>query len=384
VITLNGLLVSRLLCYFNENRLLVKQKLNESETKYKRLFENVHDVFFQLQPDGQIIDISPSIKKLSGYNPTEIIKSNAFQNINLGINSPEILKIITDKGEILDFETELCTKAGTWKIISINAQIIPESNQQSAHIDGTLRDITERKKYQLEVVDKNEKLRIQNKELEQFAYITSHDLQEPLQNLLSVSRLMQQELNTTDSTQKQYLSFIEQSTSRMKSLIHALMEYYRIGKDAELTSIDLNILAKEILDEYRPLIEQHKADINIGKLPVVKAYQHELKLLFSNLIHNAIKFSKPELAPEINITCTKEIEQYHFRIQDNGIGIEEKDKEKIFVVFKRLNNRTSYEGLGIGLAHCKKIITILGGKIWFESRPGEGTTFHFTIPFLKH
>jgi PAS domain S-box-containing protein len=381
VIILNGLLVSRLLCYFNENRLLVTQKLNVSETKYKRLFENVQDVFFQLQPDGQITDISPSILKLSEYSPHELAKSNNKPSINIGINSSEVLNTVIDKGEILDYETELYTKSGIRKIISINAQLIPESNHQSAHIDGTLRDITERKKYQQEVVEKNEKLRIQNKELEQFAYIASHDLQEPLQNLLSVSKLMQLEFQVQDSSQKQYLSFIEQSTFRMKSLIYGLMEYYRIGQEVEQTTIDLNELVKQILSEFEPLIELQKTNITIGKLPVLTTGQRELKLLFSNLIHNALKFNKADRNAELSISSFTGDNFYHFKIQDNGIGIDDKNKDKIFMVFKRLNNRDEYEGLGIGLAQSKKIINLLGGKIWYESKVGSGTTFHFTIPF---
>jgi light-regulated signal transduction histidine kinase (bacteriophytochrome) len=214
--------------------------------------------------------------------------------------------------------------------------------------------------------------------------VASHDLQEPLRTTSSFVDLLQKDYKgKLDTKADKYLTFITQSTERMKVLIHDLLEYSRIGRKKELTPIDCNNLVQEIVADLDVIIKENNAKVNFGRLPVINGYPTEMKQLFQNLISNGIKFHKPGEHPEINISGTRENGAWQFVCRDNGIGIAKEHWERIFVIFQRLHTRTQYEGSGIGLANCKKIVELHGGTIWVESLPGEGSAFHFTIPNLK-
>lgn len=227
----------------------------------------------------------------------------------------------------------------------------------------------------------NKELERKNKELEQFAYVASHDMQEPLRTTSSFVELLQQQYKgKLDEKADKYLTFIAQSSDRMKVLIKDLLDYSRIGRKKELTMIDCTILLGEVIADLDVAIKESKAEIKTDPLPVIPGYSTEFKQLFQNLIINAIKFRKKTIAPQINISVQKTGEYWQFAVKDNGIGIEEQHNNRIFEIFQRLHTRNEYEGSGIGLAHCKKIVELHGGKIWIESIPGEGTAFYFTIP----
>jgi ligand-binding sensor domain-containing protein/signal transduction histidine kinase len=223
-----------------------------------------------------------------------------------------------------------------------------------------------------------------NKELEQFAYIASHDLQEPLRTASSFVDLLQKEYKgKLDAKADKYLTFISQSTDRMRILIRDLLEYSRIGRKKELSTIDCNELLQQILADLSIAIKENNAEVKFENLPVINGYSTEMKQLFQNLISNALKFHAPEKDPEIIISGNKKNDSWEFVCKDNGIGIAPEHSEKIFVIFQRLHSRTQYEGSGIGLANCKKIVELHGGDIWVQSKPGEGSTFHFTIPEIQ-
>lgn len=239
-------------------------------------------------------------------------------------------------------------------------------------------------KLQLLVEEQTAQLVQKNRELEQFAYVASHDLQEPLRTTSSFVDLLQKDYKgKLDAKADKYLTFITQSTERMKVLIHDLLEYSRIGRKKELTPVDCNILLKEIIADLDAVIKENNATVSFDRLPVINGYSTEMKQLFQNLISNAIKFHKPDEQPQISISGIKENGHWKFVCRDNGIGIPPEHRERIFVIFQRLHTRNQYEGSGIGLANCKKIVELHGGNIWVESLPGEGSTFHFTIPNLK-
>lgn len=221
-----------------------------------------------------------------------------------------------------------------------------------------------------------------NKELEQFLYIATHDLKEPLRNVTSYVELLEKKFGKELGEEgKQYLAYIGTSADLMRELVSGLMEYSIIGnaKNEQAVKTDLNDLFKNVVSNLQSIIEDRKVHLDIGKLPTLKIYQREITLLFQNLISNAIKFTKPSINPDISVTAEKKNNGWLFKIKDNGIGIDEKYFEKIFVIFQRLNPRSKYAGTGIGLAHCKKIVELHNGKIWVESKPGEGSSFYFTI-----
>ncbi len=229
----------------------------------------------------------------------------------------------------------------------------------------------------------NKKLQSQNKELEQFTYITSHDLQEPLRSLISFSTLLEKEFkDKLGGRGYEYIKFISKSSERMKELVKVLMDYSRIGIERELSQTDCNQLLKEVESDMQLLIKETNTEIIKDKLPQLNGYQVELRQLFQHLIGNAIKFRKKDLAPKIVISVVERPEEWLFTFEDNGIGIDEKNANKLFIIFKRLHNRDDYEGTGIGLAHCKKIVELHEGSIWVENN-GNGSTFKFTISKLE-
>ena len=179
---------------------------------------------------------------------------------------------------------------------------------------------------------------------------------------------------------KRHFQLVSQASIRMEELINGLLDYSRLSTEKQLNAgVNCNDLLTETLADLDSLITKNQAKINMDHLPIIKAYPLELKLLFVNLITNAIKFRNKDIVPEINISSTKINKGWQFAIKDNGVGIEEKDREKIFMIFQRLHKRKEYEGTGIGLAYCKKITELHGGKIWVESIPGQSSTFYFTI-----
>lgn len=219
-----------------------------------------------------------------------------------------------------------------------------------------------------------------NAELEQFAYVASHDLQEPLNTTTGFVKLLKQKYESRlDKEADQYLDFIAQACDRMKALISDLLDYSRTGRHKELQQVDCNHLLTDVLADLDSIIKKNAAIIHAATLPVLNGNATDLKLLFQNLISNAIKFRKQDGSPEIQIGVEKKKGYWQFSFTDNGIGLDPQFHATIFGLFKRLHTRDQYEGSGIGLAHCKKIAELHGGKIWVASSPGQGSTFYFTI-----
>lgn len=261
------------------------------------------------------------------------------------------------------------------------------------------RSYTTLKKFNKELAIKNNQINKQaiqlaakNKELEQFAHITSHDLKEPLASIFSFANELEEnhkeELSEDAGT---FVRFITRASNRGLQFIDALLGYFKLG-NSESTSelINCNKLISDIETDLSSLITRNNATINKGELPTITGSTIELRLLFQNLINNAIKFKKTDTDPIINITSQKispdnnHTFYWKFSISDNGIGIADEHKDRIFIIFKRIHSKEQYDGTGIGLAYCKKIVESIGGKIWFESQKDIGTTFHFTIPIQEN
>ncbi|WP_081740336.1 YfiR/HmsC family protein [Aquimarina pacifica] len=252
-----------------------------------------------------------------------------------------------------------------------------------------------KKKLSKELEKKNQAIQEQslaleskNKELEHFAYIASHDLQEPLNTISSFIGLISENYGETfDDLGRESMKFITDASARMRKLINALLEYSRLGREKEYSRTNCNTVIKELIEDLNNVIKKTGATINVNPLPIVNGSEIELRLLFQNLISNGIKFRDIDTIPEIQVSCAKNYIEgsttqgfWEFSVQDNGIGIPQKHQDRIFAIFQRLHSREEYEGTGIGLAHCKKIVESHGGTIWLESEEGKGTTFYFTIP----
>ncbi|WP_445718698.1 PAS domain-containing sensor histidine kinase [Flavobacterium sp.] len=243
-----------------------------------------------------------------------------------------------------------------------------------------LRDITARKEKENQVELQNKTLRNKNSELEQFTYITSHDLQEPLLTLISFSDLLLEEYSEVlDDEGKLYIEFINKSAYRMRALVTGLMEYARIGKRDDIKKINCNEVVKDVLKDLSVKINNTKSVFNVKHLPIIRGHETYIRLLFQNLISNAIKFNKENIDPLVKIKCSENEHEWKFSVKDNGIGIEKENLDQVFIIFKRLNKDSLYQGYGIGLAHCKKIIDIHNGEIYVKSKLEKGSTFYFTI-----
>ncbi len=251
--------------------------------------------------------------------------------------------------------------------------------------DGTVlvvvADISERKRILNALVQKMEELQRSNEELEQFAYVASHDLQEPLRMVVSYSTLLLERYHgRLDEKADKYIRYAVEGATRLQQLVAALLAYSRVGSQGRTPKpVNAQAVLKRTLDGMRRVIEESGAQIEVRSLPVVVADEVQLLQIFQNLIGNSLKFRR-QIAPRIVIAAQPIDGCWQFSFQDNGIGIESEHSSRIFQMFQRLHERGKYDGNGIGLAIAKKIIERHHGRIWFESVAGEGTTFFFTLP----
>jgi signal transduction histidine kinase len=229
------------------------------------------------------------------------------------------------------------------------------------------------------------KLIIANKELEQFTYIASHDLREPLRTISNYMQVFEEDYSTIlDENGRLYLKTVNEAAKRMGLLIKSLLEFSRMGQNPRMTFADSGKIIREVIADLETVIKKSDAVLKVREMPTLNLYETEIHQVFQNLITNAIKFRKPDSKPVIQIESKKLNNKWEFSVSDNGIGISEENFKRVFDIFQRLhNNEADYEGNGIGLAICKKLIQLHQGEIWVESVIGEWTSFHFTIPILR-
>jgi len=243
-----------------------------------------------------------------------------------------------------------------------------------------IKDMTEQEQALTVMNYIGEELKERNRELEQFTYLASHDLKEPLRSISSFVQLLNQTLGgELDDSTVYALRFIGDGVERMNSLIHNLLEYSRTGQGGTAEDVAMDDLIDEVLQNLDATIKDSGATISHASLPTVRGVRSDLVHLFQNLLSNAIKFRKPDVAPVIDIDAASEGDGIRFCIRDNGIGIKPDQCDEVFQPFRRLHTREEYEGTGIGLAHCRKIVERHDGHIWAEPRDEGGTSFCFTI-----
>ena len=298
-------------------------------------------------------------------------------------NTEDAQQLFKDTG-IKEYESPavsytLVMPDGTLKVVEGIGKIILNNHGEVIKMVGTVQDIDQQYRAEQKLNAYNIELERKNKEIEQFAYAASHDLQEPLRSISNFSNLLAEKLKENkDPEIQEYMNLVSGGAARMSSLIFDLLEYSRAGKDMEKRKTNCNKLVEEIVTDLATIINETDAQINIQPLPTLESY--DLKSVFQNLIVNAIKFRKKDHVPVVTISAIEKAKEYLFTINDNGIGIEKEYYNRIFIIFQRLHKRTKYAGTGIGLSLTKKIVEKHGGRIWVESQLSEGTTFYFTIP----
>ena len=267
--------------------------------------------------------------------------------------------------------------------------LIWDENGKPNRMVGAMSDITAQKLYEKSLKEINQKLEqhakklaISNEELEQFAYMASHDLQEPLRMVTSfLTQLERKYSDKLDEKAHQYIYFAVDGAKRKRNIILDLLEYSRVGKDIQnLERIDLNEVVSGVLFAQQQVINENQIEVKVAELPIIQGFNAPLVQVFHNLISNAIKFRKKDVPAKIEIGYKEFNGHWEFTVQDNGIGIDKNYFPKIFLIFQRLHSREDYSGTGIGLSIVKKIVENFGGQIWVESIENKGSKFYFTIP----
>lgn len=343
---------------------------------------------------GEITRSGDSFKNLFGYDPapenhdnlhwTKLIHPDDL----LRVQHSQELVLVNPLEVYWEQEYRFKKLDGDYANVYDRGYIIRDNAGNAIRMIGATQDITRMKENEINLSKLNKNLQIQseklaesNTELEQFAFVASHDLQEPLRMVTSFLKLLEKKYgDNIDASGKRYIHFAVDGANRMRQIILDLLEYSRVGRiNGTREELNLNKLVKEITILFRKQIEEKKAIIEVGELPIIHAHETPLRQVFQNLISNALKYSRADIPTQIKVTATTFEDHWQFAIADNGIGISKEYFEKIFIIFQRLHSKEAYSGTGIGLAVTKKIIENMGGKIWITSEEGKGSTFHFTI-----
>lgn len=371
-----------------------KEIFRESLRKQKHLLENVLETLplgvWITDETGKITHGNPAGQKIWGgakyIAPDEFHEYVGWYYNSGRLIAPEewavsraIARGETTINEILKIQ---CFDGVTQKIIFNSAIPIREKDGTIIGAVSVNQDITELKNSEELLKNTMQELERSNKELEQFAYTVSHDLQEPIRLIRNYSQLIMRRYEQTfDENERIFFDFIDKNALRMQGFVTELLAYSRLNKTLpEFSTIDCNYLITNVLSMLELLIEENHAIVKYDSLPVIKGNETLLQQLFQNLISNAIKFRNEQRHPEVYISCKKNEENWVFSVKDNGIGIPQEFFGKIFIIFQQVHEKGRYAGSGIGLSTCKKIVEKHNGRIWVESDPGHGSTFYFSIP----
>jgi PAS domain S-box-containing protein len=360
-----------------------RKKSEERIKSLANIVESSNDAIGTISLEGIITSWNKGAEQIYGYSAEEVL-GKTVSILAPSYLDEETIKLskMVKKGKMFhQFETLRIRKDGKIINVSINLSPVFDASAKLTATSFITRDVTELKEAEKMLKLKLEELRRSNEELEQFAYVSSHDLQEPLRMISSYLQLLQRRYQgKIDEKADKYIYFAVDGAARMQVLINDLLEFSRVTTRAgEPEPIDSELVLKQSLSNLDLYIKQNRATVSHDTLPEVMADSTQLAQVFQNLIANGIKFHGEE-APQIRISAERKTNEWLFSVQDNGIGIDPQYSDKIFEVFKRLHNKEEYPGTGIGLAVCKKIVERHGGRIWVESELGKGSTFYFTLP----
>jgi PAS domain S-box-containing protein len=369
---------------------VINEQLIEREENLNRLIQNAPDAIIVIDEANKIKLWNPKAEMIFGWKAEEVMETDLAETIipeeyreahNHGMKRFKA----TGVSQVINRTIEITALNKEKKRFFVSLTI-SQSRQAGQNVFiAFIRDITLQKQNEAELENKRKQLEKTNEELEQYAWLASHDLKEPLRKIMTFSDiLLTRYAADLPEVVQRHLRKINDSTNRMDSLIEAIMIYSNVTDNEDLfVGTDLSVIVKEVLADLEVAIKNKKAKVTVGSLPTVEAIKIQMRQLLQNLISNAIKYSKPETPPVIDVSSEVKDGMCILRIQDNGIGFHNQYTDKIFQVFQRLSTGERYEGTGIGLALCKKIVETHNGAINAESQEGEGAVFTVSIP-LKH
>jgi signal transduction histidine kinase len=338
---------------------------------------------------ADVVQDEATFTRVLRANPPEVVLADYNLPNWKGMESLAILRregldipMILVSGALGDVNAVECIKQGaTDYVLKDGLARLPEVVRRA------LREKSERtwrRQAEEDLARKVDELARSNADLEQFAYVASHDLQEPLRMVTAYTQLLAERYRgKLDENADKFIGYASEGAQRMQVLIHDLLAFSRVGGKEARESVNCNAVMKDVLQALAAAIEESAAVVRHDELPAVWAARTQVAQVFQNLIGNAIKFRGKE-PPLVSVQAEQAGQQWQFSVSDNGIGVAPEYAENVFVVFQRLHGRAEYPGNGIGLAICKKIVEHNGGKIWVEPRAGSGSTFKFTLPCFRH
>lgn len=352
--------------------------------------ESTVEAIVMTDSQGDIFYVNPAFTTMSGYEPHEVLGKNP-RLLKSGLQPDSVYADLWStilRGDVWVGEITNRRKDGSLYDASVTIAPVMDNDGAVENFVAVEADITERKRSEealrhlTEVLQEQaDELKRSNEELEQFAYVASHDLQEPLRMVTSFTQLLEQRYgDRLDADGREFIAYAVDGTQRMQALIQALLEFSRVGsRGTSRAPVDMQQVFDGVITDLGKAIAESGAMVTCTPLPVVEGDPIQLGQLLQNLVSNALKF-RGKRSSAVEVSAERHGEEWHFAVRDNGIGIDPEYADRIFVIFQRLHTRDHYQGTGIGLAVCKKIVQVHGGRIWVESQSDQGATFHFTLP----
>jgi PAS domain S-box-containing protein len=366
-----------------------EQALEISERRVRLIIESAYDAYVAMDAEGGIVDWNPQAERIFGWRREEAVGRSLSETIIPARMREQHMKGLVDylhtgEGPVLNRRIELPALHRDGREFPVELTISPMRIEETVIFSAFIHDISERILAKEALERTAAELLRSNAELEQFAYIASHDLQEPLRMVASYTQLLERRYaDRLDAAGREFIGYAVDGARRMQQFITGLLRYSRVGTEPRvLEEVNLREAFDDAVANLRVAIEESGATVEARDLPVVQGDPRQLPQLFQNLIGNALKFRKPDRVPRVEVWAEPEGEGWRVSVRDNGIGLNPKFYERVFVIFQRLHTRDEYEGSGLGLAICKKIVERHGGRVWVESMEGEGATFSFTLPAL--
>lgn len=368
------------------------RRLSISNERFKYATMATSDAIWDWDIKEDKVYRSKNFENLFGYKRSEMNNNNDFWDKH--IHPDDLVQVnknlknaFESKSEYWEQEFRFLKRDGTYAYVVDKGIIIRDKEDQPVRVIGATQDISKIKASESEMLSLSEQLKnrareleLSNEELEKFAYTVSHDLQEPLRMISSFLKLLEKKYGENlDDKGKQYIQFASDGAIRMRQIILDLLEYSMAGNVGSREKVCIHEVLDDVKLLHRNVIQDKNATLTYEKLPLIVASKAPMRQLFLNIIDNALKYSKPNEKPEIKIEVKESPEYWHFQISDNGIGIEPQYHHQVFNIFQRLHTKEVFQGTGVGLAICKKIIETHGGKIWVESLPDLGTSIFFTL-----